>query len=104
MATPTEIERVREYVAEPNEDGGWTGPRIAAYIDESGSDLYLAAAEIWGVKASAYAGMVDVSESGSSRRMSGLHQNAILREAYYRGRSENSRGGGAPFVVPIRRR
>lgn len=104
MATPDEIARVREYVAEPNDDGGWTSPRIGTYVDEANADLYAAAAEIWGVKASAYAALVDVSESGSSRRMSSLHQNALEREAYYRGRSRVASTAGAPFTVPIRRR
>jgi hypothetical protein len=103
MATPTDIARVREYIAEADDSNGWTDPRIGMYIDEN-TGLYAAAADIWGVKASAYAALVDVSESGSSRRMSSLHTNAKEREAYYRSRAGTQANEGAPFTVPIARR
>lgn len=103
MATPDEIARVREYISEPDDTNGWTVQRIGPYIDEA-SSLYSAAADIWGVKASAYAGLVDVSESGSSRALGQLRENAFEMERYYRDKAEKKAGAGAPFSVPIRRR
>lgn len=103
MATPADITRVRLYVAETDDTNGWTDQRLSEFIDEADS-LYAAAAEVWEVKASTYAALVDVSESGSSRRMSSLHENAMKMADHYRDKAENASGAGAPFTVPIRRR
>lgn len=77
MATTEQIAFVRDLVSEPDDSNGWTSTRIGQYIDNSPS-LRLAAGDIWGVKASAYSKMVDISESGSSRKESDLLKNALL--------------------------
>lgn len=41
------------------------------------------AANIWNQKAAAYAGLVDVSESGSSRKFSDLYKNALAMAKKY---------------------
>lgn len=76
MATAAEIAYVRELIGEPDGSNGWTDTKIGTFIDESASTR-LAASDIWGVKASKYSKMVDISESGSSRKMSGLLDNAL---------------------------
>lgn len=105
MATAAEIDRTRDYIAEPNDQNGWTDARIGQYIDEAAS-LYAAAAEIWSVKAAAYAALVDVAESGSSRSMGSLQAQALIMEKKYREKASEQADSiaGSPFVVPITRK
>lgn len=102
MATAEELTLVREYIAEPNEDNGWTDERITVFVDEA-DNLHLAAADMWGVKAGTAAGLVNVSESGSSRSLSDLLRQAREMEAYYRQRGEAALGTDAPIIARIRR-
>lgn len=104
MAEPEDIARVREYIAEPNSDNGWTDERITVFVDEA-DNLLLAAADMWAVKAGTAAGLVNVSESGSSRSLSDLLRQAREMEAYYRQRGEAAAGVGtdAPVIARIRR-
>lgn len=50
-------------------------------------DVNTAAATVWEGKAAGFANLVDVSESGSSRKMSDLYKNAVAMASYYRGKS-----------------
>jgi hypothetical protein len=77
MATASEIAYVRQLINEPDDSNGWTDVRIAEFIDNADTTR-LAAADIYGVKASSYEKLVDISESGSSRKMSDLLKNALL--------------------------
>lgn len=81
MATVTEIATLRLYVAEPDETD-WTDEMLSGIIDSSTS-LNAAAVEVWDAKAAAAANLVDISEGGSSRKMSDLVKNAqIMRELF----------------------
>jgi len=105
MADPSDIEYVMELVNEVDDSNGWTAERVAAYIDREGSN-YLAASAIWTVKAGEFSTAVDVSESGSSRKLSDLKKNALDMAAHYRklGTPEEvavDRLDTAPFSVPI---
>jgi hypothetical protein len=82
VATPEDILRLRDYIAEPDDTNGWTDARLAAYVDAN-TNLFNAAAEIWGVKAGTYAGLVNVSESGSSRSLGDLLSQAQKMGKYY---------------------
>lgn len=53
--------------------------------DQSTVDPNASIAIIWREKAASYAELVDVSESGSSRKMSDLHKNAIEMAKQYDG-------------------
>lgn len=88
MATAAQVEEVRGFVSEPNETDDWTDVNVARYIDRavSATPTLEAAAEIWAVKAGKYAQLVNVSESGSSRQLGSLMDNALKMESYYRGR------------------
>ena len=88
MATTAQIAEEREYIAEPGIENGWTDDRIAAYIDREGGDLYLAASAIWTAKAARYASLVNVSESGSSRSLGQLIDNANKMAAAYKAKAE----------------
>lgn len=83
MATAVEIQAVREYIGEPNDVNGWTDERLTLIIDANGLDMFAAAAEVWGIKAANYAGLVDVTEAGSSRKMSDLSKNALAMQRNY---------------------
>jgi len=91
MATNDQIAEVREYIAEPGIDTGWTDERIGMYIDRE-EDLYLAASAIWLSKAAKYASLVNVSESGSSRSLGSLIENAKTMAALFRTKSTDTTG------------
>lgn len=105
-ATPQDIMYIRDLIDEIDDSTGWTDERITLYINRS-PNLFSAAAEIWTVKAGSYSSLVDVSESGSSRRLSGLLANALNLAKFYRERGQQQEDTdtqvSAPFTVPIRR-
>lgn len=51
--------------------------------DDNTFNLNRAAVTIWTAKAASYASLVDVTESGSSRKMSDLHKNALAMTKHY---------------------
>jgi len=93
MATAAEIAYVRELINEPDENGAWPDDRIDAFIEANRQadgtiNLKLPASDIWGVKATTFSQLVDVSESGSSRKMSDLLKNALLLQKSLRDGAE----------------
>lgn len=91
MAGAADVALVREYIAELDDTNSWTDARIATFVDGA-DNLFFAAADIWGVKAGTYAGLVNVSESGSSRSLGDLLKQAKEMEAYYRQRGDVASG------------
>ena len=85
MATVGQIADLRELVAEPDDTNGWTDVKLADAIDDNGGDLNAAASEVWLQKATTYATLVDVTESGSSRKMSDLQKNALALSERFAG-------------------
>jgi|SRR5918994_2134873 hypothetical protein len=83
MATPLEIARLRRLIGEPTDTAPWTDAILADIIDNA-DDLDTAALEVWEAKAASAASMVDTAESGSSRRLSQLHEQALKMVAHYR--------------------
>lgn len=106
MATQAEILAVREYIDELDDSRGWDDARIGRFVDATVND-YLAAAEIWVVKAGSYTELVNVNESGSSRSLDTLQAKAFRMADHYRKLGATEVGivdnASAPFVVPIRR-
>lgn len=86
MATVEDIELLREFVGEPGPENGWTDERLSRFSDRA-ETLLFAAADVWAVKAGEYAGLVNVSESGSSRNLGDLLKQARAMEEYYRSRA-----------------
>lgn len=82
MATPDDVLLVRDYTNEPDDTNGWPDARIEEYIDRT-TTLNEAASIVWRVKAAQYATLVDVSESGSTRKLSDLRKNAMDMSAHY---------------------
>lgn len=85
-----DIASLRLLIGEPLNAEPWTDVRLAEIIvatrdtDES-VNLNRAAAMVWQQKASASATLVDVSESGSSRKLSDLHKNALAMQKHFSG-------------------
>jgi hypothetical protein len=75
MATESQILELRGLINEPDDSNGYDDATVAGFID--GADtLNAAASKVWYLKAGQYSSLVDVSESGSSRKLSDLMKNA----------------------------
>lgn len=79
MASLDEIGRLRRVTDLAEDDTTYTDSVLGGMIDDLTFDV--AAAQVWQEKAAAYASMVDVTESGSTRRFSGLVDNALKMSA-----------------------
>lgn len=78
------INRLRRMTGE-DDVSKYTSTDMQIYLDEAGGDLNQAAATIWDEKASAYADLVNISESGSSRSNSDLFDHAVEQRKRYQG-------------------
>lgn len=85
MATESEIAALRAAIGQPANEEPWTDAALGALIDAANGDLNLAAYNAWMSKAASAASMVDISEGGSSRKMSDVHKNALAMAAVYKG-------------------
>jgi hypothetical protein len=101
MADENQIAELRLLVGEPDDSNGWTDEQLAAAIDVTGT-LEGAAARVWSSKAATFSQLVDVSESGSSRKLSDLHKNALTMAERYRNQAQASVVTG-PVIHRIRR-
>jgi hypothetical protein len=98
------IDRVRRMTDETDlANSQYTDVQIQEYIDENttvdGIDYNGTAASIWEEKAGYYSALVDVSESGSSRKMSDLYKNALAMAKLYRQKQTDALPV-EPVVVP----
>jgi len=76
MATPSEVQALRLLIAEDDE-ATYSDINLAARLDASSGSADSVAYQIWTEKAAATAGLVDISEGGSSRKMGDLYEQAI---------------------------
>lgn len=67
-------------------------------------DYQLAARDVWAFKAARYSKMMDVTESGSSRKMSDLHKNAIAMMNLYSPKDGDTNAPGIDPEPPVRTR
>lgn len=84
MASPEGIAALRKLINEPDDTNGWTDDYLGGILD-SGLTLNAAAGSVWTTKAGQFSTLVDVSESGSSRKLSDLHKNALTMAKFYQG-------------------
>jgi hypothetical protein len=107
MADQEQIETAREYIGELDDSRGWDDARIARFIDRSGGSVNRAVSAIWSAKAATYAPLVDVSESGSTRRMSSLMDHAKKMADHFMKVAIDEEGStgaiSGPFTVAIER-
>ena len=83
MATTADIETLRGMINEPDNAGGFDNTRLNTLLDANDQDLNAVAAQVWMLKASSAASLVDVSESGSSRKLSTLYTQALEMQKFY---------------------
>jgi len=83
MATEADIERLRRLIGEEEDTEPWTDLVLSDMIDDA-PDLNTAALEVWESKMATAAGYVDTTESGSSRKMSQLQEQAARMVAHFR--------------------
>lgn len=102
MATQEEIEQLRRMTDVDDGDDVYTEEVLSTYIDNLAGNLTAVAAAIWAEKAASYAGLVDVTESGSSRRLSQLHTAALTMAKKYQP-DETPDQGGASFTTGMER-
>lgn len=97
MATETEIKTLRLVTDTTCDDPPYDDAYMGSLIDEAGS-VDLAAVTIWRIKAAQSAGFVDTTESGSSRKLSQLTDQA-LKMAGAIGGETGVTAVGAPFTI-----
>lgn len=94
-SSPEAIQQLRRMSGETDVDSSdYSDEDMDAAIIVADGNLRAAAAQIWDEKAAKLAGLVDVSESGSSRRLSQAHSNAL-------GMARGYRDGDAPGELPV---
>lgn len=93
MATTDEINELRDLVNDQTLPYTFTAPQLSAYIDSAGS-VRAAAGAVWNVKASKLAGLVDVTEGSSSRKLSQLYKQALEMASFF--------GASDPTVKPAK--
>ena len=101
MATAEEVLELRKATATEADDPEYTYEVLSGMIDDLGT-VAAAAAAVWGHKAASYAEVVDVNESGSSRRLSQLHTQALAMKDHYSQSSVSQTAAGS-FTVEIER-
>lgn len=109
MATAAEIAAFRLLINEPNDVAPWTDAAINDFLDQylnaDGSvDLDWAASHVWTEKASSTVGLVDMTENGSTRKLSDIHKNMLSMAEMFRARSPRASAEDAssrPRTRPI---
>jgi hypothetical protein len=82
MATSEEIAALRLLIDEPSSTF-YTDQMLASLVDQAESNLNAAASDIWQQKAARFSTLVDITESGSSRKMSNLYSNALAMAKHF---------------------
>jgi len=83
MAEPMDVEAVKDLM--PGEEDDWDDAKISDYLD-AGKTVPQVLQLFWESKASKLHSMIDISESGSSRSMSRLYDNAMKLAEYWAAR------------------
>ena len=88
VATVAELAQLRDMIDEPDMEGGWTDERLNLFIENArntngSTNLRVAAARIWEVKAAEVSQLTDVTESASSRRNSQVFDHALQMAANF---------------------
>lgn len=94
MATAEEIAAFRLLIDESDDKLPYTDAALGARLDTATSPQSLAAV-IWTEKAAAYAALVDVSESGSSRSLGQLQDKALAMAKTFQSADPTAPGTGS---------
>jgi hypothetical protein len=82
VSTDEQIIALRKAINEPTDAEPYTNAMLAALLIAEGS-VNRAAASVWRSKAASASSLVDMTESGSSRRLSQLQDNALKMAALF---------------------
>lgn len=77
MATPAQIAELRIKINEPTDAPPYTDEVLGMLIDANAGDTDAVAKTVWEGKAASVAHLVDISEGGSSRKMSDMYKNFL---------------------------
>lgn len=106
MADAAEIAEVRDMLGSNSDSEGWTDTKIGDLLDAGDSPVTIAR-KYWESRMTKRTELADVSESGSSRRLSQLFTNAAAAAAYFRGAEQaedpDNQPGNSSFSREIRR-
>lgn len=83
MATSEQIAQLRVMINDTATPQDYDAPSLSAAIDRAAGDLNKAAGAVWAQKAAKFAGLVDVTEGSSSRKLSQLQAQAIVMANFY---------------------
>lgn len=83
MATPAQVSALRPLIDDTVEPYAFDNTMLSAQIDENAGDIRRTAGAVWAIKASRLAGLVDVSEGSSSRRLGSLYKQALEMATFY---------------------
>lgn len=103
MATTPQITELRSLINDTSDPYTFPAPELGGYIDAVNGDLRLAASTVWSIKAARLAGLVDVTEGSSSRKLGSLYKQALEMATYYGGdgipdERQTARAGTRPIV------
>jgi hypothetical protein len=102
MASAEQIAELRRLINEFETTEPWTDAALGARIDAT-DDITALAATIWREKAATYAGLVDMKEGNSDRKLSQLYKQALDMSAALGG-GDGAAGGRRPAMTrPIER-
>lgn len=87
MADAADIETVKDLLPA---DPGWDDAKISLYLD-SGKTVPETMTLFWESQASKFSTQIDVNESGSTRSLSKLYDNAIRLAEYWRDRAQKDK-------------
>ena len=102
MASADELAALRRAADVATDDDVYTDALLDSMFEMYGS-VAGAAAAIWREKAAAYAAMVDTTESGSSRKLSDLHKNAMAVAAGFTSVDPVVVPTRAAYTIPVER-
>lgn len=88
MATAEEIAVLRAKINQLDNTDPYTDEALDLLIDAANGDTDEVAGAIWGQKAASFSTLVDISESGSSRKMGDLYKNAMAMANFYSGKAK----------------
>lgn len=101
MASESEILRLRRVTDLMDNQDPYTDELLSALIDELGFEA--AAAALWHERAASYSTMVDITESGSTRRFSQLHDHALRMGNAWKPPDDEETTSAASFTIPVER-
>lgn len=84
MAEESDIENVMDLLPE---DSDWDNAKVSSYLD-GGKSVYGVVQAFWESRAARLYTAIDVQESGSSRSLSRLYDNALKQAEYWASRVE----------------